>query len=198
MAAARCPALEVWCVDCDAATLALVRAARGRSENAAFAARVQIAEGDVAAPPQTWRPPAPRAQAVMMNPPFTPDGAGRRSPDAARQRARGLTGDGLAPWLLAARRLLVPGGFLAVVAPPALLPQLPGDGFGATRVFPILSRADAPARRVVVTARLGRRSPLALMPPIVMHDRGGRFSAAAERILSGTCDLAGALSQADA
>ncbi|MEM8852993.1 MAG: methyltransferase [Pseudomonadota bacterium] len=189
-AAARCPGLSVWCVDRDCDALAHARASLTLVENAGFASRVTVVEGDVADPPAHWSVTVPRATAVLMNPPYFAADACRHSPDAARDKARALGADGLAPWLLAARRVLCHGGLLGVIAPASRLGELVGlAGFGATKVFPIHSHAGEPALRVVVATRLGRRAALRVMPALVMHDGDGRFSRGAAHILAGEATL---------
>lgn len=194
-AAARCPGLTVWCVDRDTEALAHARSSLTLAENAAFAGRVNVVEGDVADPPAQWGVEVPRAAAVLMNPPYFAANACRHSPDAARDKARALGADGLAPWLLTARRVLDHGGLLGVIAPASRLGELVGlAGFGATKVFPIHSHQGEPALRVVVATRLGRRAALRVMPALVMHDSDGRFSKGAADILAGKATLEEAVS----
>ena len=46
--------------------------------------------------------------------------------------------------------------------------------------------ADEPAKRVLVRAVKGGRAPLILLPPLVLHERGGaKHTPAAEAILRG-------------
>lgn len=127
-----------------------------------------------------------RFDQVMMNPPFLPAARGRGSPDAGRRAAGVEDGPDLAGWIAAAARLLAPRGFLTVVhradrlddLVAALLPR-----FRALAICPLWPRAGEPARRVLVRARLGGRSPLALLPGLVLHDAAGAFTAGAEMIL---------------
>jgi tRNA1(Val) A37 N6-methylase TrmN6 len=189
-AVARCPGLAVTCVERDRRALALAAASLGLAENAAFAARVRIVEGNIAEPPSAWSGAVPRASAVLMNPPYHAAGAGRRSPCPVRHAARSLGDEGLAPWFAAARRVLEHGGLLGVITPVGRLGEIVAvPSFGAVRVYPIHSRASEPALRVIVTARLGSRAPLTMMPPLVMHQRCGAFTEAAARILSGAASL---------
>ena len=51
-------------------------------------------------------------------------------------------------------------------------------------VFPLWPRAgDRPAKRILVQGRKGSRGPLRLAPGLVLHERDGGFSAAAEAVL---------------
>jgi tRNA1(Val) A37 N6-methylase TrmN6 len=56
------------------------------------------------------------------------------------------------------------------------------DG-GDIRILPILPKAGAVARRVIVDAGKGRKSPDTLFPGFVLHDADGGFTAAADAVL---------------
>ncbi|MEM0908398.1 MAG: methyltransferase [Pseudomonadota bacterium] len=169
MAAARASGVTVSCVECDRTSLGLAARALERPLNQAFRDRVELVEGDVRDLPSTWQPGVAKAHAVLINPPYFRAGEGRRSPDRRRQKARGLDRDGLAPWLLAARRLLMPGGLLGLVLPPYLLSDALHPAFGDTQLFPVMSREGRPAVRLIITSRLGRRGGLKIMPPLILH-----------------------------
>jgi tRNA1(Val) A37 N6-methylase TrmN6 len=50
--------------------------------------------------------------------------------------------------------------------------------------------ADEPAKRVLMRAVRGGRAPLALLPPLVLHERGGaKHTSEAEAILRGEASL---------
>jgi tRNA1(Val) A37 N6-methylase TrmN6 len=66
-----------------------------------------------------------------------------------------------------------------------LLSQLDRQA-GDITVLPIASKADEPARRVLVRARKGlKRGPLTLLPPLVSHDAAGARTPAAQAIVEG-------------
>jgi hypothetical protein len=51
-------------------------------------------------------------------------------------------------------------------------------------VFPLWPAADGrPAKRVLIQGRKGARGPLRLVPGLVLHERDGGFSAAAQAVL---------------
>ena len=54
---------------------------------------------------------------------------------------------------------------------------------GDLRIQPIHGKADAPAIRVIVDAGKARKSPDTLLPPLVLHNADGTFSADAQAIL---------------
>jgi tRNA1(Val) A37 N6-methylase TrmN6 len=54
---------------------------------------------------------------------------------------------------------------------------------GGLVLFPLWPKAGVPARRILVAARRGIRSPARLAPGLVLHEADGRFTAAADAIL---------------
>ena len=128
------------------------------------------------------------ADLVATNPPFLETRHGRASPDPARAAAHVLPEGGLAQWLEACAALLKPGGRLVLVQRADRLADCLGGlgrGFGAMRLRFVHGRADAPAARLILTATKGSRAPLAIDPPLVLHDGEGRFTPLAERIHRG-------------
>ncbi len=152
--------------------------------------RVEILEGDVAAPPAALRGAA--FDQVFLNPPFYRPGEGR-APAAARQGAY-LEGEGgLGVWLDFALRRLTDRGRLTLIHRAdrlgEILSLLEGRA-GAVAVKPLAPAADAPAVRVVVAARKGGKTPLRLLPPLVLHGGGaGAHSPQADAILRGRAAL---------
>ena len=65
-----------------------------------------------------------------------------------------------------------------------------GAKAGSFQIRPIHPHADDPAGRVLVRAVRGGRAPLRLLPPLVLHQRGGaKHTDEAEAILRGAADL---------
>jgi tRNA1(Val) A37 N6-methylase TrmN6 len=62
-------------------------------------------------------------------------------------------------------------------------------GFGAIAVLPVHPKAAAGAIRVVVNATKGSRTPLALLPPLVLAGDDASPTAAAEAVLRGGAAL---------
>ena len=66
--------------------------------------------------------------------------------------------------------------------------------FGSVVIKPVLPRANKAAKRVIVTARLDGRAPLAILAPLVLHDDGDNpHTIEADDILRGRAviDMAG-------
>lgn len=160
-----------------------------------LADRVTAVCADVA---EVGRPSGPAAltagafDLVATNPPF--DGAARfrASPDAGKARAHADGGGVIEAWVKAAARLLAPGGSLAMIHRPEAIGELLAalDGrFGDVRVKPVHPRVDAPASRILLVARKGRRGALAFLPPLVLHEPGGAFTAEADAAQRGEAAL---------
>jgi tRNA1(Val) A37 N6-methylase TrmN6 len=177
------PALLVTLIERDPA---LADFARGNA-TANVPGRADVIEADVTdarALRGAGLPPA-SADIVMMNPPYFEEGTVRASPFEQRRASHVMEGEGLEGWMAAARRALGPKGSLALIhradALGAILPAM-AKGFGAVRILPVQAREGEPAQRVLVSARLGARAPLALLPPLTLHGADERFTPAAEAI----------------
>ena len=65
-----------------------------------------------------------------------------------------------------------------------------GAKAGSFQIRPVHPHADEPAGRVLVRAVRGGRTPLRLLPALVLHARGGaKHRPQAEAILRGAADL---------
>jgi tRNA1(Val) A37 N6-methylase TrmN6 len=123
---------------------------------------------------------------VVMNPPYWPAGRYQRARDAARAAALGETDTDLGDWLGIAYRHLKPKGWLSVIYPAARLDTLLGGlvgRFGATTTIPLWPKPGREAKRVIVRARKGAKTPARLLAGLVLHQEGGSYSAAAEQVL---------------
>ena len=131
---------------------------------------------------------------VISNPPFLDPGRARLSPDPRKRRAHVMPAAGpaaLAAWIAAAMALLAPGGLVILIhrpdALPVILETLAGRAGGIT-VLPVYPRRQASASRILVRGKKGSRAPLAIAPPLVLHDREG-FTPAAEAIHKGAAAI---------
>uniref|UniRef100_A0A9E7ZKQ8 Methyltransferase n=1 Tax=Bosea sp. NBC_00436 TaxID=2969620 RepID=A0A9E7ZKQ8_9HYPH len=125
--------------------------------------------------------------AVAMNPPFYPPAGSRASPIPNRKAAHVAEG-ALAPWLRTARRLLRPGGHLALIHRVEALPEVLAGletGFGAVAVRPVHAFADKPAIRIIVTAVLNSKKPAALLPAFVINGPDGRLTPLSDAVHRG-------------
>ena len=166
---------------------ALAVLARSNAERNGLAGRVRSICLDVTAPAATFAKvglDAGAADHVLMNPPF--NAAENPSPDPARRLAHAAGNDTLAMWIRAAGRLLHRGGVLTLIwradGLHAVLSALAED-FGAVAVLPVYPKPQAPAIRVLLRAVKAARSPLTLLPGLVLADADGKPTAQAEAVL---------------
>ncbi len=130
--------------------------------------------------------------AVLCNPPYFDDPAAMRAPHPARAGAY-LADDGLEAWTGFLQKAVREGGSITVIHRADRLVELLsllGAGAGSLRVRPIHPFADAPAKRVIVRAIKTGKAPLALLPPLILHDRSGaKHTSEAEALLRGEAVL---------
>jgi tRNA1(Val) A37 N6-methylase TrmN6 len=191
--AARAPGLSAIGIERDADLVACGRAALKLSANTSFANRVRLIAADASNAEAVRNAVSSDADFVLMNPPFDTEGSGRRSPDARRRQAH-LAADGLLQaWLATAAAILRPGGTVALIHRAEALTDVLAalaPRFGAIRVLAVHPKAGAKASRILVGARRGRRTPLAIAPPLVLHAPNGTWTAEADAVLRGEAELA--------
>ena len=185
-AAARSPGARFTGVERAAAPLAWAQESIRLN---AMADRAEAIEGDVDAgfAPLKLEP----FDAAFSNPPFFDDAAAMRAPKADKRGAWMAEG-GLGSWTRFLLKAVREGGRITVIHRAdrlADLLALLGQTAGSLRVRPVHPFADEPAKRVLVRAVKTGRAPLALLPPLVLHERGGGHTAEAEAILRGDAAL---------
>jgi tRNA1(Val) A37 N6-methylase TrmN6 len=172
----------------------LVRLAELNAERNGFSARATVMQSDVERIARRGGVPgAAGADLVIMNPPFNDPARHRASPLPARRRAHAAPDIDLEIWLRAADRLLKAGGRVVLIHRPEALAAMLGalnGRFGAAELIPIHARAREPAIRLIVRAQKGKRTPLSILPGLVLADESGRASAEAEAVLRGAAALA--------
>ena len=186
-AAARRPGARFTGIERDAAALRLAR------ENIALndlTDRVEAIEGDVAVRfSQLGLEPF---DAAFANPPFFDDAGALRGP-APERRAAWMADDGLGVWIGFLSKAVREGGSITVIHRADRLADILGlltEKCGSTQILPIHPFADEPAKRVLVRAIKTGKAPLRLLPPLILHDRGGeKHRPEVEAILRGETDL---------
>jgi tRNA1(Val) A37 N6-methylase TrmN6 len=128
------------------------------------------------------------AQLVVTNPPFLNAGESRASPDSDRAMAHVLDEGGIGKWLRASLALLRPGGVFALIhradALDAVLAALSGR-LGGLEILPVFPKQGEKAVRILLRGRKGAKTPLALLPGLVLHGEGGGFTPLAEELHRG-------------
>jgi len=157
----------------------LVGIANANATANAVDARVSFFAGDVFDPPAGLRRPFDH---VFCNPPFHGE-EGEISPDAPRARAL-QDGGRLGDWLAAGLKRTISGGTWTTILRADRLGEalaaLPPRG---VTVYPLWPRAIVPAKRVIIQVRNGSRAPLVILPGLVLHDAGGRYTPEADAVL---------------
>lgn len=177
----RCPELTVRGLELQPDLVALGRgniAANGLSQ------RVDIRPGDIR------QPPPEIGQTVfdhtVCNPPFYAHGDASPSPDKSKARAHGEGETPLRDWLAFCLRRTAPGGSITLIhRSDRLATLLSGlaQGAGDIVVFPLWSRPDRPAKRVIVQARVQGKGPTILHPGLCLHDANGGDTEQARAVL---------------
>jgi tRNA1(Val) A37 N6-methylase TrmN6 len=134
----------------------------------------------------------PPFDAALANPPFFDDASALRGPGPGKQRAWIAEG-GLSAWAGFLTKSVREGGTITIIHRADRLGDILAafsPKTGAIQIRPIQSFADTPAKRVVVRVVKSAKAPMRLLPPIVMHCRGGpKHEQVAERILRGEAAL---------
>lgn len=123
---------------------------------------------------------------VMMNPPFFVEGTDDAPPGLARATAHIADPEALARWTKCARIYLKPRGRLTAILPAERLADMLSaleKGFGAIEISPLWPRLGSPAKRVLLTARMGSRTPLILKAGLTLHAENAKYTPEAEAIL---------------
>ena len=130
--------------------------------------------------------------AAIANPPFFDDAASLRGPHPSRTDAYIAT-EGLAAWCAFLLKAVREGGSITIIHRADRLADLLAGlapKAGSFRIRPIQPFADERAKRVIVRAIKTGKAPLALLPPLVLHERGGgKHTVEAEAILRGGAEL---------
>ncbi len=162
----------------------LAALARANAEANGLADRFAVVEGCLTRPPSLLR--GQGFDHVMTNPPWYEAGTVTAPPAAGKATGHVEGALDLGAWLAAAVGLLRPKGRLTVIHRADRLADILaalGKRAGEIRVLPLHPRPGRSAVRVIVSARRGARTPLEVLPGLVMHDAQGAYAQAVEAVL---------------
>ncbi|MEM6710721.1 MAG: methyltransferase [Pseudomonadota bacterium] len=185
--AAQCSGVTVDLAERDLMMLACCE--RSLIKNDQYRPRVNICAVDVCTNEQD-RIAAGLARAaydhVVTNPPYRKAGHVRVNED--KRSAHTIDNASLNAWMRTAASCLKPGGSITIIFSADGLTDLfkALDGrFGAVVVKGLHPLKEKPAERVLVRAIKGRKTPLRILPGLIVHDEGGAYSQEARAILQG-------------
>ena len=185
--AARCPGALLTGVEREADAADLARQNAGQN---GVADRDELLTADIA---DGFRPldRAPFDWAVS-NPPFFDDPAALRPPVGGK-RAAWMADDGLSAWTGFLLKAVRENGRIVLIHRADRLADLLGlltPRAGSFAILPVHPHADEPAKRVLVAATKTGKAPLRLLPPLILHARGGtKHTPEAEAILRGEAGI---------
>jgi tRNA1(Val) A37 N6-methylase TrmN6 len=156
--------------------------------------RAFVAEADLLSPDSCRAAGlAPQAaDLILTNPPFLSADKVRPSPDPSKASAHVIGDGGLAAWVHACAALLRPGGaFLMIHRADALgeVLRAASPQLGALILLPIHPAAGRPATRILLRGLKGRRTPLSIAAPLVLHEADGAFTAYVEALHRGQAHI---------
>lgn len=175
--AKRVEGIEVTGIDIQPDLVALAR--RNAAENG-LAARAAFEVGDVLALAEE------AYHHVCANPPYLEAGKSSLSPNPIKAIANVEGAAKLGDWVRAAISAVREGGsvtFIHRAERAAELRAAMAAGLGAVRELPLLPKAGAAAKRVLIQGVKGASAGHLLLPGMVLHDASGGFTPAAQAIL---------------
>lgn len=171
----------------------LAALARQNAERNGLSPRVTVVQADVGGGGRPFHAEAGADGLVagafahaVANPPYLAAGRGTEPPDRLKAAAHRMPGDDLDQWVRFLATALGGDGTATMIhradALNALLSAFEGR-FGAIRVLPIFPREGTSANRIIVQGIKGSRTPLQILPGLVLHRGGHEFQPQAEAIL---------------
>ena len=127
---------------------------------------------------------------VIINPPYLETGAHLRSPSDEKATAMGHdeTDLSIQDWVDCGARALRPEGSITIIHRADFVDkiiQALGTKFGAVEIIPLFPKTGVPAKRVIIRALKGRKTPAIIQSGLILHDAEGGYTLEANNILTG-------------
>ena len=173
--ASRCKKAEITLVEREAEMIAFARKSIAFAENQEIAKRIDVILADVTLRGKERREAGLFDNAfdfAIMNPPFNSP-FDRKTPDNLKAEAHVMSDHMFEDWIRTAAAIIRPSGYLGLIARPQSLSEIlkAFEGrFGDVLVFPVHSRKNSAAIRILVHAKRASKAPLSLMPALYIHD----------------------------
>lgn len=122
---------------------------------------------------------------VFSNPPyFTPNMP--TSPLKGKATAHTFTSSNIEDWITICIKMLCPHGYFYMINRAEALKDIikvTENRLGEICIFPVYSKKEQNAKRIIIRARKDSKAPLQIMPPLQVHDDNGEYTAKAQEIL---------------
>ena len=125
---------------------------------------------------------------VILNPPYLPRNTEHVSPNLDRAIATKEGQADLKRWIKYAHDSLLHKGRMSVIHRADRLNeliQILSPNLGAVSIFPLWPREGVEAKRVIVQARKGVKSPCRILTGLTLHNKDGSYTDETKRVLKG-------------
>jgi tRNA1(Val) A37 N6-methylase TrmN6 len=123
---------------------------------------------------------------AFANPPYFDAARTTASPNPLKQAANAGSPDDLELWVKVLHAMVAPRGSVTLVHRPDMLGRILAacePRFGDIVVAPLYARAGMAASRIIVQGIRGARGQMRLLPGLILHGEGARFTPEAEAVL---------------
>ncbi len=166
----------------------LVELSRRSAEANGMTDRVTFVQGNLKELSKTGVKPE-SFDMIVANPPYRPVSGGRVSPDFARAVARHEVACTLEDVVKAAARAMKKKGRLCMIYPPdrlsELMAKLAENGLHPGHIRFVHPKPSDSARMMLVEAQKAGAGTVEVMPPLIVHDDSGDYSAEVKKTFEG-------------
>jgi len=123
---------------------------------------------------------------VITNPPYEKNGS--KSPNISKATAHNQESLTLEDWLKFCLKMLKPYGYLYLIHRAEALDEILSILYkraGNIRVIPVYSKKTEKAKRVMLIAQKDSKTPLTILPPLIVHEKEGYTEKAKQILRSG-------------